>query len=151
MLPPSPNTLTSIIRHGGETDTRTLRRVARVLDVDLAELLMSPEQRLILQTHRERTVERITASVLDQIRDTVHELVRSELAKAGVSTDLTDTPDAAEHLPAPERSRMPEPDPTDRERTDVTRALQLSRIGRAMVVGRRSSSSARASPTAART
>ena len=56
---------------------------------------MTPEQRLILQTHRERTVERITASVLDQIRETVHELVRNELAKAGVSTDLTDTPETA--------------------------------------------------------
>ena len=113
-----PNTLTAIIRHGGETDTRTLRRVARVLDVDLAELLMTPEQRLILQTHRERTVERITASVLDQIRETVHELVRNELAKAGVSTDLTDTPEVEEHPPTLERSRMPEPDSTDRERTD---------------------------------
>ena len=117
-----PNTLTSIIRHGGETDTRTLRRLARVLDVDVAELLMTPEQRLILQTHRERTIERITASVLDQIRETVHELVRSELAKAGVSTDLTDTPEVEEHQPTLERSRMPaEPDATDRERTDVSR------------------------------
>ena len=115
------STLTSIIRHGGESDTRTLRRVARVLDVDVAELLMTPEQRLILQTHRERTVERITESVLDQIRDTVHELVRNELAKAGVSTDLTDTPETAEHRPAPERERMPEPDATERERTDGSR------------------------------
>ena len=82
---------------------------------------MTPEQRLILQTHRERTIERITESVLDQIRDTVHELVRNELAKAGVSTDLTDTPEAAEHPPAPERERMPEPDPTERERTDGSR------------------------------
>ena len=82
---------------------------------------MSPEQRLILRTHRERTIERITASVLDQIRDTVRELVRSELAKAGVSTDLTDTPEAAEPPPAPERSRMPERDPADRERTDGSR------------------------------
>ncbi len=116
-----PNTLTSIIRHGGETDTRTLRRLARVLDVDVAELLMTPEQRLILQTHRERTIERITASVIDQIRETVHELVRSELARAGVSTDLTETPEAEEHPPTPERPRMPEREPTDRERTDVSR------------------------------
>ena len=116
-----PNTLTSLIRHGGETDTRTLRRVARVLDVDVAELLMTPEQRLILQTHRERTIERITASVLDQIRETVRELVQSELAKAGVSTDLTDTPDVEEHRPTLERERIPEPEPTDRERTDVGR------------------------------
>ena len=118
------NTLTSIIRHGGETDTRTLRRIARVLDVDLAELLMSPEQRVILRTHRERTVERITASVVDQIRETVGELVRSELARAGVSTDLTDTPPLAAHRrPLDlERARMPEErDTAERKRTDVGR------------------------------
>ena len=117
-----PNTLTSIIRHGGETDTRTLRRIARVLDVDLAELLMKPEQRLILQTHRERTIERITASVVDQIRETVGELVRSELARAGVSTDLTDMPPVAAHRPPPERDRMPvERDAAEGERSDVGR------------------------------
>ena len=83
---------------------------------------MTPEQRLILQSHRERTVERITESVLNQIRETVHELVRKELTKAGVSTDLTDTPEAAEHPPSTERSQVPaEPDPTDRERTDGSR------------------------------
>ena len=117
-----PNTLTSIIRHGGETDTRTLTRIARVLDIDLAELLMSPEQRLILRTHRERTIERITASVVDQVRETVGELVRSELARAGVSTDLTDTPPAAAHQPPPERERMPvERDAAERERNNVGR------------------------------
>ena len=82
---------------------------------------MTPEQRLILQTHRERTIERITESVLDQIGGTIRELVRNELAKAGVSTDLTDTPEAAEHPPTRERSRMPEPDPADRERSDGSR------------------------------
>ena len=117
-----PNTLTSIIRHGGETDTRTLRRIARVLDVDLAELLMSPEQRLILRAHRERTIERITASVVDQIRETVGELVRSELARAGVSMDLTDTSQAVAHRPPLERERMPaERDGAERERSDVGR------------------------------
>ena len=117
-----PNTLTQIIRHGGETDTRTLRRLARVLDVDVAELLMTPEQRLILQTHRERTVERITASVLDQIRDTVRELVRNELAKAGVATDLMDTPEVAAPPQPLEPSRMPEePEAPARERADVSR------------------------------
>ena len=49
---------------------------------------------------------------------TVYELVRSELAKAGVSTDLTDTPEVEEHRPTLDRSRMPEQDLTDRERTD---------------------------------
>ncbi len=83
---------------------------------------MTPEQRLILQTHRERIIERITASVLDQIRETVHELVRNELAKAGVSTDLMDTPEVAAPPRPLEPSRMPEePDATDRERTDVSR------------------------------
>lgn len=83
---------------------------------------MTPEQRLILQTHRERTIERITASVLDQIRETVRELVRNELAKAGVSTDLTDTPEVAAPPQTLERSRTPEePARADRERTDVRR------------------------------
>ena len=83
---------------------------------------MTPEQRLILQTHRERTIERITASVLDQMREAVRELVRSELAKAGVSTDLTDTPAAAAPGPTIERSRIPlEPAPSDRQRTDFSR------------------------------
>lgn len=100
-----PNTLTSIIRHGGETDTRTLRRVARALDVDLAELLMNPEQRLILRTHRERTVDRITASVVDEVSRTVRELVRRELAEAGFLTDLTDAPGIAEHGATRERSQ----------------------------------------------
>ena len=81
---------------------------------------MTPEQQLILRTHRERTIERITASVLDQIRATVHEVVRSELAKAGVPTDLADTPEVEEHRPTLERSRMLEPDP-DREDTDISR------------------------------
>ena len=117
-----PNTLTTIIRHGGETDTRTLKRIARVLDVDLAELLMSPEQRLILRTHRERTIERITASVVDQVRETVGEVVRSELTRAGVSANLTDTPQAAVHRPPLERERMPvERDAAERERSDVGR------------------------------
>ena len=83
---------------------------------------MTPEQRLILQTHRERTVERITASVLDQIRDTVRELVRNELTKAGVLTDLMDTPEVAAPPKSLEPSRTPEePDATARERTDVSR------------------------------
>lgn len=102
-----PNTLTSIIRHGGETDTRTLRRVAQALDVDLAELLMNPEQRLILRTHRERTVDRITASVVDEVSQTIRELVRRELAEAGFLTDLTDAPGVAERGPTrgPSRER----------------------------------------------
>lgn len=118
-----PNTLTSIIRHGGETDTRTLRRVARVLDVDLAELLMSPEQRLILRTHRERTIERITASVLEQVGQTVRELVRRELAEARFSTDLTDTPGPATgHGAACERSgERARPGAAHREGTGVDR------------------------------
>ena len=53
--------------------------------------------------------------MLDQIGETVRELVRSEWAKAGVSsTDLTDTPEAAEQRPTREHSRMPEPDPRSR-------------------------------------
>ena len=79
-----PNTLTSIIRHGGETDTKTLKRIAQAFKVDVAELFMSPEQRMVLQAHEERVIERITDSVMKQISQTVRNLVRQELEQAGV-------------------------------------------------------------------
>ena len=47
-----PNTLTSLIRHGGQTDTKTLSRIAEALDIDIAELLMRAEQRAILSLGR---------------------------------------------------------------------------------------------------
>ena len=48
--------------------------------------------------------------------------VQSELAKAGVSTDLTDTPEVEEHRPTLRCSRTPaEPEAIDRERTDLGR------------------------------
>ena len=119
-----PNTLTSIIRHGGETDTRTLGRVARVLEVDIAELLMSPEQRLILRTHRERAIDRITASVVEQVEKTVRELVRTELVAAGLLTDLADVPAPSREEPEaspPERGKTPE---RVRERTSTVAARE---------------------------
>ena len=39
------NTLTDLIRHGRHTDTRTLLRLAAALEVDVCELLMTPEAR----------------------------------------------------------------------------------------------------------
>ena len=79
-----PNTLTTIIRHGGETDTKTLKRIAQAFKVDVAELLMSSEQRAILLAHEERVIERITDSVMKQIGQTVKDLVRQELEQAGI-------------------------------------------------------------------
>ena len=118
-----PNTLTSIIRHGGETDTRTLVRVARVLEVDIAELLMSPEQRRILRAHRERAVDRVTASVVEQVEKTVRELVQTELVAAGLLTDL-DLPAPSQKKPEvspPERGKPLEP---VRERTSTVAARE---------------------------
>ena len=71
-----PNTLTSIIRHGGGTDTRMLLRIADALDVDVVELFATPEQRLAVRKLRAQTVEEITTSVLEQVR-----LVRDLVAR----------------------------------------------------------------------
>lgn len=79
-----PNTLTTLIRHGGQTDTKTLGRIASAFDVDIAELLMSAEQRAILEAHEDRVIERITEAVMRELSQTVKDLVRRELEQAGL-------------------------------------------------------------------
>lgn len=39
-----PNTLTNLIKHGRDSDTATLSRIAAALEIDLAELFMTREQ-----------------------------------------------------------------------------------------------------------
>ena len=39
-----PNTLTNIIKHGRDSDTATLTRIAAALQIDVAELFMTREQ-----------------------------------------------------------------------------------------------------------
>lgn len=81
-----PNTLTNLIKHGRDSDTATLSRIAAALQIDVAELFMTREQIEILRSHREHRVERLKAAVLRELSDTVSTLVQKEvdrLAKAG--------------------------------------------------------------------
>ena len=74
-----PNTLTNLIKHGRDSDTATLSRIAAALQVDVAELFMTREQIEILESHRENRVERLKASVLRELSDTVSTLVQKEV------------------------------------------------------------------------
>ena len=73
-----PNTLTNLIKHGRDSDTATLSRIASALQIDLAELFMTHEQIEILRSHREHRVERLKAAVLRELSTTVSTLVQKE-------------------------------------------------------------------------
>ncbi len=80
-----PNTLTNLIKHGRDSDTATLSRIAAALQVDIAELFMTREQIEIVRAHREDRVERLKSAVLRELSATVSTLVQKEvdrLAKA---------------------------------------------------------------------
>ena len=53
-----PNTLTNLIKHGRDSDTATLSRIAAALQIDLAELFMTREQIEIVRAVQ-REVERL--------------------------------------------------------------------------------------------
>lgn len=74
-----PNTLTNLIKHGRDSDTATLSRIAAALQIDLAELFLTREQMEILRAQRENRVERLRDAVLREISETVTTLVRREL------------------------------------------------------------------------
>jgi transcriptional regulator with XRE-family HTH domain len=74
-----PNTLTNLIKHGRDSDTATLSRIAAALQIDVAELFLTREQIEILRAHRENRVERLKNAVLHEISDTVTNLVRREV------------------------------------------------------------------------
>src|SRR5688572_23773432 len=74
-----PNTLTNLIKHGRDSDTATLSRIAAALQIDVAELFLTREQIEILRAHRENRVERLKDAVLHEISDTVTNLVRREV------------------------------------------------------------------------
>ncbi len=76
-----PNTLTNLVKHGRDSDTATLSRIAAALQIDLAELFLTREQIEILRTHRENRVERLKEAVLKELSETVGTLVRQELDK----------------------------------------------------------------------
>jgi hypothetical protein len=81
-----PNTLTNLIKHGRDSDTATLSRVAAAFEIDLAELFMTREQLEIVRAHRDNTVERLTAAVLRELTDTVSATVKREVAKLDRAT-----------------------------------------------------------------
>ena len=74
-----PNTLTNLIKHGRDSDTATLSRIAAALQVDVAELFMTREQIEVLRSHREHRAERLKAAVLRELSDTVSTLVKKEV------------------------------------------------------------------------
>lgn len=78
-----PNTLTNIIKHGRESDTGTLTRIADALKVDIADLFLTSRQSLILRAYRENRVEQLKSAVMKEVAETVTRLVREELARAG--------------------------------------------------------------------
>lgn len=76
-----PNTLTNLVKHGRDSDTATLSRIAAALQIDLAELFLTAEQIQVLRAHRENRVERLKEAVLKELSVTVGKLVRQELEK----------------------------------------------------------------------
>jgi len=77
-----PNTLTNLVKHGRDSDTATLSRIAAALKVDLAELFLTREQIAILRSHRENKVERLKDAVMRELSETVTRLVRQELERS---------------------------------------------------------------------
>jgi transcriptional regulator with XRE-family HTH domain len=78
-----PNTLTNLVKHGRDSDTATLSRIAAALQVDLAELFLTREQLEVLRAHKENRVERLKEAVLKELSETVGTLVRQELDRRG--------------------------------------------------------------------
>lgn len=74
-----PNTLTNLIKHGRDSDTATLTRIAQALQIDLAELFMTREQIAILRAHRDNKIERLKTAVLRELSDTVSGIVQREV------------------------------------------------------------------------
>jgi transcriptional regulator with XRE-family HTH domain len=78
-----PNTLTNLIKHGRDSDTATLSRVAAALQVDVAELFMTREQIAILRAHRDDKVERLKTAVLRELTESVSSIVQREVDRLG--------------------------------------------------------------------
>ena len=78
-----PNTLTNLVKHGRDSDTATLSRIAAALQVDLSELFLTREQIEILRAHRDNRVERLKEAVMKELSASVGTLVRQELDRRG--------------------------------------------------------------------
>lgn len=77
-----PNTVTNLVKHGRDSDTATLSRIAAALKVDLAELFLTREQLEVLRAHKENRVDRLKEAVLRELSQIVDKLVRQEFEKA---------------------------------------------------------------------
>ena len=73
-----PNTLTNIIKHGRDTDTATLSRIAGAFGVELGDLFITREQSQILRAYGENRIERVKEAVLSELSGTVTRLVRED-------------------------------------------------------------------------
>lgn len=82
-----PNTLTNLIKHGRDTDTATLSRIAAALKVDLAELFLTREQIEILRASRENQAERLKDAVMKELSRTVDRVVHEQLEKLAKADD----------------------------------------------------------------
>ena len=83
------NTLTNIIKHGRDTDTATLSRIAGAFGVELADLFITHDQSRILRAYTENRIERVKEAVLSELAGTVTRLVREDyerLLREPVST-----------------------------------------------------------------
>ncbi len=80
--PVQPNTLTNLIKHGGQSDTATLERIARALGVETTELFLTQEQSMILRAYDEIEIERIRMVVMKELSPIVTDLIRQELARS---------------------------------------------------------------------
>lgn len=78
-----PNTLTNLIKHGRDSDTATLSRIAAAFKIDLSELFLTREQIAILRSHRDNKVERLKSAVLRELSGTVSAIVQREIDRLG--------------------------------------------------------------------
>ena len=74
-----PNTLTNLIKHGRDSDTATLSRIAAALQIDVAELFMTREQIEIVRSYREQRIDRLKSAVVRELSATVSTLVQKEV------------------------------------------------------------------------
>jgi transcriptional regulator with XRE-family HTH domain len=91
-----PNTVTNLVKHGRDSDTATLVRIAAALKVDIAELFLTREQSVVLHAHRENRVDRLRELVVRELSDTVTRIVTQQLESEGYFSDADAAPAASE-------------------------------------------------------
>jgi transcriptional regulator with XRE-family HTH domain len=92
-----PNTLTNLIKHGKDSDTATLTRIAAAFGVDISELFLTREQSVVLQAHRESRVDRLREMVVKELTTTVARLVDQQVASRTLFSGADRDNSKAEH------------------------------------------------------